>query len=452
MEDPGPHSYQSILTLIVNIIASGALNVELIAGIVIIIILLFMSGAVSASEIAFFSLSQFQLDNLKRSDNQKGKILILLLENPKRLLATILVANIIINVAIVILASLLIFTVFGFSTVSITGVIIEVVVLSALILLFAEIIPKIYATNHNLRVACIMSRSLLFSQQLLYPLSSLLVNSTNLIDRRIIHKGHNITMDELSEALDLTESQGSSPDGERKILKGIIKFGDIAVREIMRPRVDVTAIDDSANFFDLLAIINESGYSRIPIFTDNLDNVTGILYIKDLIPHIRESAEFAWQPLQRPAFFVPENKRINDLLQEFQAKKIHLAIVVDEYGGTSGIVTLEDILEEIVGEINDEFDNEIDEVHHSKIDNNTYIFEGKTLLNDFCKVIGVDDRIFQDIKGESDTLAGLVLEMAGRIPDVSEQFYFGNFTFKPEIVDKRSIKRIKVTLKEVKED
>lgn len=446
MEDPGPDLYQSMLLLMVNM-GVGNLNFELITSIIIIIFLLIISGAVSASEIAFFSLTQFQLDTLKRSDNQRNKIVSLLLENPKRLLATILVTNIIVNVAVVILASLIMYALFGISTYTVGGLVLEIIILSGIILFFGEILPKIYATGHNMRVACLMSRPLLFIQQLLYPLASLLVNSTNIVDKRIAHKGHNITMDELSEALELTDSQTDAPEG-RKILKGIIKFGDIAVREIMRPRVDVTAAEDTSNFAELLAIIEESGYSRIPIYNDNLDNVTGILYIKDLLPHIHKPADFDWKTMQRTAFFVPENKRINDLLQEFQAKKIHMAIVVDEYGGTSGIVTLEDILEEIVGEINDEFDNEFDEVTYSKVDEHTYIFEGKTLLNDFCKVIGMDDRIFQEIKGESDTLAGLVLEMAGRIPENTEQFTYGNFIFKPEVVDKRSIKSIRVIISE----
>lgn len=449
LEDPGP-DLSIFLPLLITNLEANILSFELITGIIAFFILLFLSGLLSASETAFFSLNQFQLDSIRRSDNQKSRIIVLLLDNPKRLLATILIANIFINVAIVILASYLMFNLFGITTNSFGVLLLEIVVISSLILLLGEIFPKIYATRHNMRVACLMSRSLLFFQQLFYPLSSLLVNSTSIVERRIAHKGHNITMDELSEALELTDTQGESPNEERKILKGIIKFGDIAVREIMRPRVDVTAVDDSSTFAELLQVIDESGYSRIPIYQENLDNVTGILYIKDLIPHIRQNPEFVWQTLQRTAFFVPENKRINDLLQEFQTKKIHMAIVVDEYGGTSGIVTLEDILEEIVGEINDEFDSEMDEITYSKIDDNVYVFEGKTLINDFCKVIGVDDRIFQEIKGESDTLAGLLLEMAGRIPDATEQFTIENFTFKPEIVDKRSIKRIKVTIKELK--
>ena len=447
MEDPGPDLSSFLPMLVLNVIMNN-ISFELITGIIAFCVLLFFSGILSASESAFFSLSQFQIDNIKRSDNQKSRIIVLLLDNPKRLLATILISNIFINVALVLTASFLMFSFFGITTYSMAVIILEIVVISILILLLGEIFPKIYATRHNMRVACLVSRTLLFIQQIFFPLSSLLINSTGIIDRRITHKGHNITMDELSEALELTDTQGESPDEERKILKGILKFGDIAVREIMRPRVDVTAVDDSETFTELLEVIDESGYSRIPIYHENLDNVTGILYIKDLIPHIRQNADFIWQPLQRTAFFVPENKRINDLLQEFQTKKIHMAIVVDEYGGTSGIVTLEDILEEIVGEINDEFDSEVDEINYSKIDDNIFIFEGKTLINDFCKVVGVDDRIFQGIKGESDTLAGLLLEMAGRIPETNEQFTIDNFVFKPEIVDKRSIKRIKVTINE----
>lgn len=451
MEDPGPDLYHSMLTMMLSI-TTGNFNFELITGIILIFLFLFLSGAISASEIAFFSLTPTQLESIRHNESQRSHIVLLLLEKPKRLLATILVADIFVKVITVILASDILLTGLGISITSFIGILLHIIIISALILCIGEIMPKIYATQHNQKVACMMARPLLVAQQLFYPLSSILVSSTNIVDKRIAVKGHNLTMDELSEALDLTESDSNTPDEERKILKGIVKFGDIAVREIMRSRVDVTAVDDTANFAELLSTINESGYSRIPIFNDNLDNVTGILYIKDLIPHIKEIDDYSWQPLQRPAFFVPENKRINDLLQEFQAKKIHLAIVVDEYGGTSGIVTLEDILEEIVGEISDEFDSESDEIHYTKIDDHTYLFEGKTLLNDFCKVLEIDDRIFQEVKGESDTLAGLVLEMAGKIPEADEQFTFNNFTFKPEVVDKRSIKRIRVSITEQTEE
>lgn len=451
MEDPGPDLYHSMLTMMLSI-TTGNFTFELITGIILIFLFLFLSGAISASEIAFFSLTPTQLESIRHNESRRSHIILLLLEKPKRLLATILVADVFVKVITVILASGILVTGMGISITSFIGILLHIIIISSLILCIGEIMPKIYTTQHNLKVACMMARPMLFALQLFYPLSSILVSSTNIVDKRIAGKGHNLTMDELSEALDLTESDSNTPNEERKILKGIVKFGDIAVREIMRSRVDVTAVDDTANFAELLSTINESGYSRIPIYNDNLDNVTGILYIKDLIPHIKELDDYNWQPLQRPAFFVPENKHINDLLQEFQAKKIHLAIVVDEYGGTSGIITLEDILEEIVGEISDEFDSESDEIHYTKIDDHTYLFEGKTLLNDFCKVLEIDDRIFQEVKGESDTLAGLVLEMAGKIPEADEQFTFNNFTFKPEVVDKRSIKRIRVSITEQTEE
>lgn len=451
MDDPFPDLSQSLLTILFNM-AAGITTLQIITIASILIFLLLISAAFSASEIAYFSLTQTQIDNIRRNETERSRLVLLLLEKPKRLLATILIVNIFINVSIVVLFSVALTTMFGFSSTSIWGVILLITVISALILTFGEIMPKIYASNHNNRVACMMARPLLFTQQFLYPLSSLLVNLTNVVDRKIAYKGHSLTMDELSEALDLTSQQGESPTEERKILQGIVKFGDIAVREIMRPRIDVTAVDDTSDFTELLSTINESGYSRIPIFNDNLDNVTGILYIKDLIPHIHQPAEFPWQPLQRPAFFVPENKRINDLLQEFQTKKIHMAIVVDEYGGTSGIVTMEDILEEIVGEINDEFDIESDDLYFNKVDDHTYVFEGKTLLNDFCKVLDIDDRIFQEVKGESDTLAGLILEMAGQIPELDDQFSHANFTFKVEEVDKRSIKLVRVSFTEPVEE
>jgi gliding motility-associated protein GldE len=291
-----------------------------------------------------------------------------------------------------------------------------------------------------------MALPMSFLRKLFWPLSMLLVKSTNLIDKRIARKGHEITMDDLSEALDITTSDTDTPEEEKKILKGIVKFGDIAVREIMRARIDVTALDEKTPFNRILDTIVEAGYSRVPVFHESFDNVTGILYIKDLLAHLNKTGDFNWQQLQRPAFFVPENKRISDLLHEFQLRKIHMAIVVDEYGGTSGLVTMEDILEEIVGEINDEFDNESDNIPFLRIDDNNFIFEGKTLLNDFCKALGIQDRIFSEAKGESDTLAGLMLELAGKIPEKNESLKFENFTFQAETVDKRRIKRVKVTL------
>jgi putative hemolysin len=335
---------------------------------------------------------------------------------------------------------------FNFLASPLLGFIIQVVVVTALILLFGEIMPKIYASQNPITMARVMSRPILVMRRLFYPLSSILVKSTTIIDRQIARKGHNISIDDLSEALQLTTADNKTPEEEKKILKGIVKFGDTMVREIMRPRIDVTAVEDKTPYTDLMATILESGYSRIPVYHESFDNITGILYVKDLLPHLNREDDFNWQQLQRPAFFIPENKRIGDLLQEFQVKKIHLAVAVDEYGGTSGIVTLEDILEEIVGEINDEFDSETDNIHFSKIDDFNYIFEGKTLLNDFCKVLGIEDRIFEEAKGESDTLAGLMLELAGKIPDINEKFRFDQYVFQAETVDKRRIKRIRVII------
>lgn len=443
MEDPEP-SLQ-LLSVYLNMY-TGNFDAGIIASLIVMVLLLFMSAAISASEIAFFSLSPTQLNDLKYDTGKSSQQIQLLLERPKRLLATILITNNFVNVSIVIISSFVMAGIFDFAASPLLGFLVQVVVVTSLLLIFGEIMPKIYAGQHALTAAHFMAGPMLTFRKIFYPLSSLLVKSTSIIDKRIAHKGHEITIDDLSEALDITSNSTNTPDEERMILKGIVKFGDISVREIMRSRTDVTAVEEKTVFTRLLAIILDSGYSRIPVFRENLDNVTGILYIKDLLPHLHREDDYDWQQLQRPAFFVPENKRISDLLHEFQTKKIHLAIVVDEFGGTSGVVTLEDILEEIVGEINDEFDIEGDSVHFSKIDDNNYIFEGKTLLNDFCKVLGIEDRIFAEAKGESDTLAGLMLELAGKIPEKNEKFHFGQYVFKAETVDKRRIKRIHVSI------
>jgi len=427
-------------------IYTGPFTPGIITGLVMMALLLILSAAISGSEIAFFSLSPAQLNGLRNDQSKSGQLILFLLERPKRLLATILIANNFVNVAIVIISSFVMNGLFDFAETPILGFMIQVIIVTALILLFGEIMPKIYASQNAVSTAHLMAHPMLIMRKVFYPLSTALVKSTAIIDKRIARKGHDISIDDLSEALDLTTSDNSTPEEERKILKGIVKFGDIAVKEIMRPRIDVTAVEDNIPYSSLLAAILDSGYSRIPVFSESFDNVTGILYIKDILQHLNRDDDFRWQQLQRTAFFVPENKRINDLLQEFQAKKIHMAVVVDEYGGTSGIITLEDILEEIVGEINDEFDNESDSSNYTKIDDLNYIFEGKTLLNDFCKVLGIEDRIFEDAKGESDTLAGLILELAGKIPETNEKFQFQQYVFRAETVDKRRIKRIRVSI------
>lgn len=443
MEDPDSDPHIQLL-YILGTVVSGSLNPGTIIGILIMLLLLAASAAISGSEIGFFSLSPAQLNELRNDNSNSSRIIRQLLESPKRLLATILIANNFVNVAIVIISTFLMNEFFDFAQSPLLGFLIQVIAVTSLLLLFGEIMPKIFAAQYPVQMAHFMAAPMSFLKSLFNPLSTLLVKSTDIIDNRIARTGHEITIDDLSEALDITTAGTNTPEEEKKILKGIVKFGDIAVKEIMRSRIDVTAVDEKTPFAKLLAIILEAGYSRVPVFSESFDNVTGILYIKDLLPHLNQQGEFNWQELQRPAFFVPENKRISDLLHEFQTRKIHMAIVVDEYGGTSGLVTMEDILEEIVGEINDEFDSETDTIHFLKIDEHTYIFEGKTLLNDFCKALEIEDRIFAEAKGESDTLAGLMLELAGKIPEKNESISFGDFTFMAETVDNRRIKRVKV--------
>jgi gliding motility-associated protein GldE len=312
-----------------------------------------------------------------------------------------------------------------------------------------EITPKIYAAHKPLVFAQMMARPMQILIFIFYPLSSVVVKSTTFFDKRIAAKGSQLSMSELSEAIELTSGE-NTPDDERKILKGIVRFGDIDCKEIMKSRVDVTAVDISIPYDTLLKVILESGYSRIPAFQDSFDKIAGIIYVKDFLPHLDKPADFNWRSLLRPAFFIPENKKINDLLQEFQEKKIHMAVVVDEYGGTSGIVTLEDIIEEIVGDISDEFDTAEDEVNYTKIDDNKYLFEGKTLLNDFCKILNIDDDRFEDVKGDSETLAGLILELEGKIPKANESTIFQNFEFKIKKVNNRRIEQILVTILDFK--
>lgn len=418
---------------------------SLIIASVFIVLLLLCSAAISASEIAYFSLGASELNELNSKKNSTNKLILELLSKPKSLLATILIGNNFINVAIVMISTFITASFPNFSEHPILAFIIQVVIVTSLILLIGEIIPKIYASKQALLIAGFMARPLKVMLQLFYPLSILLVKSTHFIDRRMENKKYTLSMDDLSTAIDIT-ADGETNEDDRKIMKSITRFGDINAREIMRPRVDVTAINETFRFREIINIIIESGYSRIPVYKESPDNISGILYIKDLLPHLDKKDDFDWVALIRPAFFVPENKPINDLLQEFQEKKIHMAVVVDEYGGTSGIITLEDIIEEIVGDINDEFDSETEGVIYSQVDDQTYVFEGKTLLNDFCKIVGIEDRIFEDAKGESDTLAGLILELAGKMPRYHEKIHFDRFTFRIDALDKRRIKRVRVSI------
>jgi gliding motility-associated protein GldE len=374
-----------------------------------------------------------------------NKRIITLLENSKLLLATILITNNLVNVGIVIISTFLVNQYLDFSANPLLGFLFQVVIITSILLLLGEIMPKVLATRKPVKIVSAMSIPLTLLQRALYPFSRLLVSSTRFIEKRQAYRNHIITLDDISNAIDIT-ADGKVDDEDRKIMKSITRFGDINAREIMSPRVDLTTIDNSIPFSKVQQIIIESGYSRIPVYNDTPDTITGILYIKDLLPHLSEDDTFDWESLVRPPFFIPENKPINDLMQEFQEKKIHMAVVVDEYGGTSGIITLEDIIEEIVGEINDEFDVEAENAFFSRIDNQNYVFEGKTSINDMCRVLGIDDRIFDEAKGESESLAGLILELAGKMPATGEIFTLGEFSFCIEAADKRRVKKVKITI------
>jgi len=441
--DPLPDAFNALILL--NFTTTDlASSAGLIAGLLTLIILLICSAAASASETAFFSLSPSQLNEIRSSKTHVNKRIVHLLENSKLLLATVLITNNLVNVGIVILSTFLVNQYLDFSSNPLLGFLIQVVIITAFLLLLGEIIPKVVATRKPVRIASLLATPISIMQKVLYPFSSLLVRTTRFIDRRHAHRYHNITLDDISNAIDIT-ADGKVDDEDRKIMKSITRFGDINAREIMSPRVDLTAIDDSLSFNEVQKIIIESGYSRIPVYNDTPDTITGILYIKDLLPHLAGTDSFDWKSLVRPPFFIPENKPINDLMQEFQEKKIHMAVVVDEYGGTSGIITLEDIIEEIVGEINDEFDVEADNTFFSKMDDHNYIFEGKTTINDMCRVLGIDDRIFDEAKGESESLAGLILELSGKMPATGETFALGEFVFRVEAADKRRLKKVKIT-------
>lgn len=421
-------------------------TIGITAEIIAMFFLLMCSALFSGSEIAFFSLKPMHLSELKEKKIRSEKIILKLLEKPNRLLATILIALNFMNIAIVIVSTYITIGLFDFGDHMVLAFVIQVILVTLLILLIGEITPKIYATQYAIPFAALMARPMFFCVKLFYPISSLLISSTSIIDKRIKRK-HNISITDLSAALDITTGK-ETPEEEKKILRGIVKFGNIDVGEVMRSRIDVTAVEVKTDFHHLLNVILDSGYSRIPVYRDNFDSVVGILHIKDLLPHLDKGADFEWSSLIRPAFFVPESKKINDLLQEFREKKNHMAVVVDEYGGTSGILTMEDIIEEIVGEINDEFDT--DEIIFSKLDEKNYVFEGKTLLNDLCKVLKIDPDTFDDMKGDSNTLAGLILEIEGKIPEKNDKIRYKNFIFTVEAADKKSIKRIKITLDEKK--
>ena len=429
---------------------SFTLSIGFIIESIVLASLLLLSGFFSGAETAFFAINPVQLFTLKEADSSASRIVYRLLEKPKRLLATLLITVNFINIAIVVISSLMISQIFNFTHHETVGFLIQVVAVTFVIVLFCEVMPKVYATQNALSFSQYSAIPVFVVDKILRPISSLLVFSTSIVDKRMIHKGYDVSMDELTHAIDVTTDK-NTPDDEKKILKGIARFGNIDVRQIMKSRMDVVAFDKDLTFPEIFPIIVENKYSRVPVFEGSFDTVIGVLYIKDLLPYLdkQDDAGFNWLKLVRPAYFVPESKKINDLLQEFQEKKIHLAIVVDEYGGTSGIATMEDVLEEIVGEINDEFDD--DEVFYSKLDDQNYVFEGKTLLNDLCRVTELDREIFDTGDADVETLAGFILEKKGSIPFRNEVISHEGILFTIESADRKRIKRVKITLPDLRE-
>ncbi len=413
-------------------------------GLVLIFLLIF-SALISGSETAFFSLSQTALDNLSNKSKEENKV-VQLLSKPKKLLATILITNNFINILIVLLFASLGEELFFNFKLTVFGIqvrfLIEVVLVTFLILLFGEVLPKVYASRNSLKFAGFMAKPISILNTLLTPLSQPLINLTNGLENRLGSKKNNFSVEKLSEALELTSNDATTKD-EQKILEGIVNFGNTETVQIMKPRIDIFALSDTASYEEVLEKILKKGYSRNPVYKENIDTIIGVLYAKDLLAHL-DKTTFKWQNLLREPFFVPENKKLDDLLNEFREKKNHLAIVVDEYGGTSGIVTLEDVIEEIVGDINDEFDD--DDFSYSKIDDNNYIFEGKTTIKDFCRVLDNEDEdIFEEEKGESETLAGFLLEISGKFPKRGEKINFNKYTFTIESLDRKRIKQVKIT-------
>ncbi len=415
-----------------------------IISLIISLLLLCFSAVISASEVAFFSLSPQILDKLEENERKADSRILRLLKLPQRLLATILICSNLLNVAVILLITYFTTSIFNFDTVPVFGFIFQTIIITFSILLFAEIIPKVYATQFALKTAYNTVAILTAMEKLFGPFVSLLVNSTSIVNNRLArHSKSNISMDELSQALELTSN---SKDEDKEILEGIIKFGNIQVVEIMTSRVDMVVADIKSNYKQLLDIIIKSGYSRIPVSAGTRDNIKGLLYSKDLLAHLDKPVNFRWQSLMRQAYYVPETKMIDDLLIEFQENHVHLALVVDEYGGTSGLITLEDILEEIVGDISDEYDDE--QEMFTKIDNHTFIFEAKILLNDFFKIAEIEEDDFLKVTDDVETLAGLILELKGDFPAKNERIDHGRYVFEIVAADNRRIKKVKLYIKD----
>lgn len=439
-----------------NILDPGSLNDSILKAItwqggfatLFTIALLAASAFISSSEVAFFSLSPNDYDKLDKANDTKSKNIKELLSRPDYLLATILISNTLVNIAIITFSSFAINSFFDFSANKWLGFLIETVVITFLLLLFGEIMPKIMATQNSLKSAKRASTTLKRLNGILKPFDKVLVSSTSIVNKQLAKNKHNnISINELSQALELTSD---TIDDEKNILKGIVNFGNTSTAQVMTSRMDMVTINIKSPFSEILEFIIKNEFSRIPVFSDNIDDIRGILYIKDLIPHLTKGDSFRWQTLIRPAYFVPETKKIDNLLQEFQKNRIHIAIVIDEFGGTSGLVTMEDILEEVIGNIDVEFDE--DEPLYVRQNENTYVFEGKILLTDFFKATDIDPELFSDYLNEVDTLAGFILELKGEMPQINEKIRYKNFLFEILDVDARRISKIKLIIKKKKNE
>jgi len=425
-----------------SLLFSTNLDANLIIGFVGIFILLFLSAIVSGAEVALFSLSQQDIDETLNDNLAKGKIISNLLEKPKKLLATLLVANNFFNIGVVILFAYLGQNIFSNVSSPAFKFTLEVILVTFLILLFGEVLPKVYASRNSVRFAKRVAYPLAFLDKVLTPISLPMRAVTIYFQNKLGKQKSNFSVNQLSQALELTDSEGTSTE-EQKILEGIVSFGNTDTKQVMSPRIDIFALEISETFQEIYPKIIETGFSRIPVYRDNIDQIEGVLFVKDLLPYI-DKEEFDWTSLIREAFFVPENKKLDNLLKDFQSLKSHLAIVVDEYGGTSGLVSLEDVIEEIVGDISDEFDDE--NLNFSQIDENNFLFEGKINLKDFYRIVDVDEDVFEAHKGEAETLAGFILEILGNFPKKDQKIPFENCIFTVETVDKKRVKQIKVTI------
>lgn len=417
----------------------------IVSGIILLTFLL-VSALVSGSEVAYFSLTHNDIDVCRSSNSPQDRKVIGLLKKPQKLLATILILNNLVNIAIVTFATYVAWEVTGSRNPESNIVVTLTVLVTLSILLFGEFMPKVFANRNNLNFARFTSSLLRTSTIFFGPLSVLLLGISNVIEKRMRIKSYNVSVDEFNQALELT-TKDEDLESQKDILKGIVNFGTLTVRQVMKSRMDIAAFDDESDFHELMDMINKTGFSRIPIYKETVDKIEGILYIKDVLPHTDKDEKFKWQELLRPGYFVPESKKIDSLFKDFQEKRVHMAIVVDEYGGTSGLVTLEDIIEEIVGEISDEHDEEED-VDYKKVDEQTYIFEGKTSLNDFCKIVGAEPGTFEQVKGESESLSGLLLEIHSRLPIAGESIEYDRFIFTIASVDPRRIKKVRVYMKQ----